>query len=873
MAYNFPGIPSAAISPMGMGPMGLGLTAGPQGFMELASQGFPPLPPPLPPLPSMNDSPLEFATEKNQPSPIRESPEESADRRAEANKNDANRRGINGSESDRDNRDTRDDRRSRNDRNDRQDRDRERDRRDERNDKDRRDERRIEERSSSAGNNQVQSTNTPATTSSSIPTQMETVATSPDVWSMGVGYQMMGMAPIGPPMSAMLSEMNLGPHMSHTHHHHGYGPMGFGLMPHPHEGAMFSAQMLGTEQIMNDTAQQMMNVAAAAAAASLQASTLASSYQNPSNSSGNPSNSSGNPSDSSGNPSNSSGNPSNNPVTKEIIHCKSCTLFPPNPNTPERTTKEKPPGCRTIFVGGLPENITYGIIQEIFERCGEITTLRLSKKNFCHVRFANENSVDGAIYLSGYRIIIGSNVDSANTGRLYVDFAHIYARDDQYEWECKQRQLQRKQRHRERVEKERQRQPSSSPPVVHYTDYEASNICEKIKQNDTFMKAVQTVVTWLERGDCTKRNSTTFYSMIQSTNSHVRRLLSEKASYEEELQRAKKLMKGRMQGLLIQFSQIERVFTAASHKKVWDHFTKAQRKNIKMWKKQSSEIKAVQLKEAIVTGVGEGEMEVSDSEDEPQRKKARIQGSEAEEDERVQAILKEESKSLRCQLEAYKNEVLIFIRKKLLRLNFFYINILSWDYCFYCFIALQVDLLKSETKIEVDAKDKQIKMLQQTLKGMQEQLLQSQKQQVQDDQKIKDLTVKLNSIGDNSCSTENEVITLDKDDDSVVVSEEPRTPRPLIATIPGCVQITQKDAKLIGLMATFLHIHPFGASVDYVWSYLQKIEPEIRPSEVEALMQRFPQVFKQELSGIGANMERRWQFSGFNVQPSRSAIH
>lgn len=62
----------------------------------------------------------------------------------------------------------------------------------------------------------------------------------------------------------------------------------------------------------------------------------------------------------------------------------------------------------------------------------------------------------------------------------------------------------------------------------------------------------QIVVTWLERGDCTKRNANTFYSMIQSTNSHVRRLLTEKASYEEELQRAKELMKGRMQGLLIQ---------------------------------------------------------------------------------------------------------------------------------------------------------------------------------------------------------------------------------------------------------------------------------------------------------------------------------
>jgi len=43
-----------------------------------------------------------------------------------------------------------------------------------------------------------------------------------------------------------------------------------------------------------------------------------------------------------------------------------------------------------------------------------------------------------------------------------------------------------------------------------------------------------------------------FYSLIQSTNSHVRRLLNEKGQYEEELQKAKYIYKARMQGLLIQ---------------------------------------------------------------------------------------------------------------------------------------------------------------------------------------------------------------------------------------------------------------------------------------------------------------------------------
>lgn len=52
-------------------------------------------------------------------------------------------------------------------------------------------------------------------------------------------------------------------------------------------------------------------------------------------------------------------------VVKEIIHCPSCTLIPPNPNAPAPSTRERPNGCRTVFVGGLPENITEAIIHEV----------------------------------------------------------------------------------------------------------------------------------------------------------------------------------------------------------------------------------------------------------------------------------------------------------------------------------------------------------------------------------------------------------------------------------------------------------------------------------------------------------------------------
>lgn len=83
---------------------------------------------------------------------------------------------------------------------------------------------------------------------------------------------------------------------------------------------------------------------------------------------------------------------------------------------------------------------------------------------------------------------------------------------------------------------------------------------------------------------------------------------------------------------------------------VWQHFVIFAIGN-------GQEIKAVQLEDSLIEG--EGEMDVSDSEEEPQRKKTRNQLDGNQEDvERLQS-LKEENDSLRCQLEAYKNEVCI----------------------------------------------------------------------------------------------------------------------------------------------------------------------------------------------------------------------
>nr|XP_027224747.1 ecto-NOX disulfide-thiol exchanger 2-like [Penaeus vannamei] len=397
---------------------------------------------------------------------------------------------------------------------------------------------------------------------------------------------------------------------------------------------------------------------------------------------------------------------------------------------------------------------------------------------------------------------INNSTEAANTGRLHVDYAQ--ARDDQYEWECRQRQLQREQRHRERIEAERLR-PPSPPPVVHYSDHEATIIAEQLKGDDTFSKAVQIVITWLERGDCSKRNAGTFYSMIQSTNSHVRRLMTEKSQYEEELAKFREQTRARMQGVIMQFGQIERVFMSAGHQKVWDHFTKAQRRNIEMWKKQAEEIKEIQLHESDKEDAEE--MDVSDEEDgsQPPRKKAR-----------QNEYLKEENDSLRCQMEAYKNEV---------------------------------DLIKADLKAEVAMRDDQIEALKKTLQGMQQTLSENAIRKRQDDAKLAELRAKLKKAREQAgTSAEGEEDNKDEVEDLSSISSAP---------------VTDKAARLIGLTSTFLHIHPKGASVDYIWSFIQQFDKEIRPSDIETMLNQYPTVFKQITTGVGACLERKWIFTGF----------
>uniref|UniRef100_A0A672MS42 Ecto-NOX disulfide-thiol exchanger 2 n=1 Tax=Sinocyclocheilus grahami TaxID=75366 RepID=A0A672MS42_SINGR len=503
------------------------------------------------------------------------------------------------------------------------------------------------------------------------------------------------------------------------------------------------------------------------------------------------------------------------PIVKEIIHSKSCTLFPPNPNLP-------PP-----IQPRWPENATEQLIVEVFEQCGSIIAIRKSKKNFCHIRFAEEHTVDKALFLSGYRIRLGSSTDKKDTGRLHVDFAQ--ARDDLYEWECRQRMLAREERHRRRIEEDRLR-PPSPPPIVHFSEHECSQLGEKLKDDSKFAEAVRVLLTWVERGEVNRRNANNIYSMIQSSNSHIRRLMNEKAAHEKEMEEAKEKFKNALAGILVQFEQIVSVFHAASKQKAWDHFSKAQRKNLDMWRKQAEEIRNIHNEELM--GIRrEEEMEMSDDdmEDAPEIKDSDDSGPLAQ----VEA-LKEENDSLRCQLDAYRNEV---------------------------------ELLKQEQgkaqpqRSEEDAtRQQQLSFLQQALQGMQKQLL-----KLREDLKQRETELEKNS--EEKQQLESQIQSLKDRIQAFPTSHAlPVSYRRL--SVCACVLLTLCSGFIFGfastgIISTFLHVHPFGASIEYICSYLQRLDTKISTTEVETLLGRLPCTFKQELTGVGASLEKRWKFCGF----------
>ena len=54
-----------------------------------------------------------------------------------------------------------------------------------------------------------------------------------------------------------------------------------------------------------------------------------------------------------------------------------------------------------------------------------------------------------------------------------------------------------------------------------------------------------------------------------------------------------------------------------------------------------------------------------------------------------------------------------------------------------------------------------------------------------------------------------------------------------------------------------------GASVEYIWSYINQLGITTKTSHLEDLLDKLPFLFRMQTTGVGALIERKWQFTGY----------
>jgi len=188
--------------------------------------------------------------------------------------------------------------------------------------------------------------------------------------------------------------------------------------------------------------------------------------------------------------------------------------------------------------------------------------------------------------------------------------------------------------------------------------------------------------------------------------------------------------------------------------------------------------------------------------------------------------LREESEEWACQAQAYRNEV---------------------------------ESMKAEMKSEVESKDQQIKILQKTLQGMQQQMLEAQKKSGELPGFLAEKNNQDLSLEDSSELVKPSNMALNSSSQTESMCEKTTS-----ETLKTSQRMPEEDAKLVAIISTFLNVHPFGAGTEYIWSYLLKIDPSVKYQDVEKLMDKYPSCFTLEIDGVGASMSRKWKFTAFN---------
>lgn len=232
--------------------------------------------------------------------------------------------------------------------------------------------------------------------------------------------------------------------------------------------------------------------------------------------------------------------------------------------------------------------------------------------------------------------------------------------------------------------------------------------------------------------------------------------------------------------------------------------------------------------------------------------------------------------------------------------------------------------------VSANVKEQQLKVLNETIRNLQTQLLENKTKEKKNlskisalEQKLKQANVKelllktrivaarkgscasVSERSSQSDASDKDVVCVDDDDDddeNAEVDQEndaaETREKSIEATtsqnvVVNLMKIDAEEARLIALISSFLVIHPFGASVENILMYVNQVTPRCHAKDIENVLQCYKCIFSeispQSSGGDGTDdasdncttttntidiQQQKWKFNGFddNVKQSASTI-
>ena len=212
---------------------------------------------------------------------------------------------------------------------------------------------------------------------------------------------------------------------------------------------------------------------------------------------------------------------------------RNCYLVPPLDDTYVLALSEKQPGCRTVFIGGLPSIADEEIIREIFSVCGPIEkiTMNSARANnqvkHCQVRFVQYDSLERAVKFNGHVLVIGDGNDvKTKIGRIRVDYDKLPSNNiTEIDSSVPQKQP--------------QSQMEEKPSSLLYNRKEAFHVLDLIRHDQAIRESLDMVVHWFEKGECNRSTVNVFHSLLTTINSLIKRLINRRKEHEQRVEKQK----------------------------------------------------------------------------------------------------------------------------------------------------------------------------------------------------------------------------------------------------------------------------------------------------------------------------------------------